>query len=188
VWEQTSTPGINVLCTEDGCFRNCQLSCSGTFSLDPEEIRQKSWVFGWGSDSYCRVCYHYYGDHRHFRAKWTQKNNVENVTNYDARSKFYAAESLISTNSSQQNSVRLELQQVEQELKRLEGQLRNLCTQFQGLSLAGSFKDHLASTVRLLEVRLSTMKSGGANAATSKQMEARVEIARKKLAIVKAAV
>jgi hypothetical protein len=82
----------------------------------------------------------------------------------------------------------LELQQGEQELKRLEGQLRDLCTQFQGASLAGSFKDHLASTVRLLEVRLSTMKSGGANAATSKQMEARVEMARKKLAIVEAAV
>jgi hypothetical protein len=187
MWEQTSTYGINVLCTQDGCFQNCQVGCSGAFSFDPEEIRARSSAFGWGSDTYCRVCYHYYMDHQHFRAKWVQKSNNKHVTDHNARSRFYAAQSQVSTNSSQQYSARQNLQQSEQELKRLEGELRDLCTQFRGLSLAGSFTDHLASTVRLLDVRLSTMQSGGADAAASKRMEVRVEMAKKQLAIVKAA-
>jgi len=187
MWEQTSTYDINLLCTSEGCYQNCQVGCGGTFSFDPEEIRGKSSAFGWGSDFYCRVCDHYYMDHRHFRAKWTQKSNIKRVNDYNARSRFYAAQSQVSTNNSQQRSAQQNLQQSEQELKRLEGELRELCTQFQSLSLAGSFTDHLASTVRLLDVRLSTMQSGGADAAASKQMEARIETARKVLAVVKAA-
>ena len=187
MWEQTSTFGINLLCTEEDCFQNCQLGCSGAFSFDPEDIRRTSSAFGWGNDYYCRVCDHHYTDHRHFRSKWIQRSNGRTVTDYNARSRFNTAQSHVSTNNSQQSSARQNLQQCEQELKRLQGQLRDLCTQFRGLSLAGSFTDHLASTVRLLEVRLSTMQSGGADATASKQMEAKVETAKKKLAIVKTA-
>jgi hypothetical protein len=187
MWEQTSTFGINLLCTEEGCFQNCQLGCGGAFSFDPEDIRTRSSAFGWGNDFYCRVCNHYYTDHRHFRSKWIKKSDVQNVTDYNARSSFYTAQSHVSTNNSQQYSAQQNFQQCEQELKRLKGELRNLCTQFRGLSLAGSFTDHLASTARLLEVRLSTMQSGGADATVSKQMEVKVEMAKKKLVIVKAA-
>jgi hypothetical protein len=187
MWEQTSTFGINLLCTEEGCFQNCQLGCSGAFSFDPEDIRKKSSAFGWGNDHYCRVCYHYYTDHRHFRSKWIKKSDVQSVTDYDARSRFYAAQSHVSTNNSQQYSAQQNSRQCEQKLKKLQGELRDLCTQFRGLSLAGSFTDHLTSTARLLEVRLSTMRSGGADATASKQMEAKVETAKKKLAIVTAA-
>jgi hypothetical protein len=187
MWKQTSTHHINVLCTKDSCFQNCQVRCGGTFSLDPDEIRRKSSAFGWGRDYYCRVCHHYYTDHRHFRAEWRQESNVKQITDYSAQSRFYAAQSQVSTNSSQQYSAQRNLRQSEQELKRLEGELRELCIRFQGLSLAGSFTDHLASTARLLEVRLSTMQSGGADTTASKQMEARVETVRKQLATVKAA-
>jgi hypothetical protein len=187
MWVQTSTYGINLLCTEEDCFQNCQLGCGGAFSFDPEDIRKNSSAFGWGNDSYCRVCYHYYTDHRHFRSKWIKKNDVKNVTDYSARSRFNTAQSQVSTNNSQQYSAQQNLHQCEQELKRSQGELRVLCTQFRGLSLAGNFTDHLASTARLLEVRLSTMRSGGADATASKQMEAKVETAKTKLAIVKAA-
>jgi hypothetical protein len=186
-WEQKPTYGINLLCTADDCFQNCQLGCGGTFSFDPEEILMKSSAFGWGSDHYCRVCYHYYTDHQHFRAKWATKSNVQSVVDYDARSRFRAAQSHVSTNSLHQRSAQQNLQQCKQELKKLQGELCDLCNEFRRLSLAGSFTDHLASTARLLEVRLSTIRSGGADATASKQMEAKVEAANKKLAIVKAA-
>ena len=187
MWEQTSTYGINVLCTKDGCYQNCQTGCSGTFSLDPDKIRQKSSAFGWGRAYYCRVCHHHYSDHRHFRAKWEKKSTTKYVADHAARRRLQAAQVQVSKNMAEQHLAQNDLRQSELELRRLELTLRRSCIDFRGLSLARCFSDHLASTVRLLEVRLSAMRSGQADAAASKRMEVIVEAARKKLTIVKAA-
>jgi hypothetical protein len=50
---------------------------------------------------------------------------------------------------------------LEEELWAHEKHLGELCMEFQGLAIAGSFSGHMASAIRRLEMRLAAMKSSG---------------------------
>jgi hypothetical protein len=51
--------------------------------------------------------------------------------------------------------------------------------QFQGLALSGSFSGHLAAAIRMLDVRLATMKNSGSDSDSIRQMEKRISSLRK---------
>jgi hypothetical protein len=115
------------------------------------------------------VCHHSCLDHGHYHTRWDVETSSETVTDSDAQTKYYQAQLEASIIQSKKwiNNSKSEIQQHEENIGKL-------CIQFPDVALSGSFAGHIASAIRLLEVRLATMKSGGTDQGSIGTMEDRI--------------
>ena len=159
--------------------------------MDRSEIHRRCWAFydgdQFGQLDNCRACGHPWQDHHHFHTEWEVEQQNETIVDDKAKQKFTAAQSQADAITSQKQQIELAIQKFEEELRQHEEHLGHLCLQFQELALAGSFAGHLASAIRMLEVRLATMKSTGSDSASIQRMEERIESLRKRYKIVEKA-
>jgi hypothetical protein len=103
------------------------------------------------------------------------KQQSETIVDDEAKQKFDAAYSQTDKIMLQQQQIKKAIQRFEKEVQQREEHLGQLCLQFQGLALSGSFSGHLAAAIRMLEVRLATMKNSGSDPDSIKRMEERIE-------------
>lgn len=188
---QKNTSYHNTLCTVPQCFSNCHQHCQLEFLLDCVEIHRRCTAFCDGDEfgrlENCNVCNHSWQDHRHFHAEWDVEQQNETTVDDEAKQKFTAAQSQAGMITSQKQQIEQAIQRFEEEVRQHEEHLGELCLQFQDLALSGSFSGHLASAIRMLEVRLETMKSSGSDSASIERMEERIESLRKRYNIVEKA-
>src|ERR1700728_1015362 len=92
---QTDTYHHNTLCTARNCYSNCHEYCDLEFLLDRNEIGRRCMAFS----SYgrqvrnCVVCHHSCLDHGHYHTRWDVETRSETVTDSDAQTKYYQAQS-----------------------------------------------------------------------------------------------
>jgi seryl-tRNA synthetase len=103
----------------------------------------------------------------------------ETIVDGESKQKFDAAHSEIDKIILQKQKIQQVIQRFEEELRQHDEHLGQLCLQFQGLALSGSFSGHLAAAIRMFEVRLTTMKKAGSDLDSIGQMEKRIESLRK---------
>jgi hypothetical protein len=186
---QTDTSHHNTLCTVRDCYSNCHESCSLEFLLDPNQIGRLCAAFtSYGRRvTNCVICHHSYREHRHFHTKWDVKTKSEKVTDYQAQKKYNQAQSEVYTIQYQKSAIQKGIDGFESEIRQHEEHLGKLCVEFQDVALSGNFAGHIASAIRLLEVRLSTMKSNGTDAQSIGRMEGRIASLQQRLDIVERA-
>lgn len=186
---QTDTSHHNTLCTVRDCYSNCHQYCELEFLLDPNQIGQRCAAFYSNGVRVvnCVVCRHSYREHRHFHTKWDVETRSETVTDDTAQSKYNQAQSEVYTIQYQKSTIEQAINQFEADIRRHEEDLGKLCIEFQDVALSGSFAGHISAAIRLLEVRLSTMKSNGTDAQSIGTMESRIESLQQRLDIVERA-
>jgi hypothetical protein len=159
--------------------------------IDFEEIHRRCTAFHGGYTSEpldnCRECNHSWKDHRHFHSEWEVQQQSETIVDDEAKQKFDAAYSQTDKIVLQQQQIKEAIQKFEKELQQRELYLGQLCLQFQGLALSGSFSSHIGAAIRMLKVRLATMKSSGSDPDSIKRMEERIESLSKRYDIVEKA-
>jgi capsule polysaccharide export protein KpsE/RkpR len=111
----------------------------------------------------------------------------ETIVDDEAKERFTNAQSQADSIAAQKEKIERAIQKFEEELRAHEKHLGELCMEFQGLALAGSFSGHIASAIRMLEVRLATMKSSGSDRDSIERMEERIESLRKQYRVVEKA-
>ena len=186
---QADTSYHNTLCTVRDCYSNCHEQCSLEFLMDPDEIGRRCAIFDDNDRrvTNCTVCHHSFRDHRHFHSKWSVETKPETVTDDDAQKKYNEAQSTVHSIQFQQSRIKDAIKLFETKIREHEESLGKLCLEFQGVALSGSFAGHIASAIRLLEVRLATMKSNGTDSQGIKRMEDRIASLQQKLDIVERA-
>jgi hypothetical protein len=186
---QTDTYHHNTLCTYRDCYSNCHEYCDLEFLLNPNEIGRRCAAFSSNGSRVvnCVVCHHSYREHRHFHTRWDVETRSETVTDDTAQRKYEEAQSEVYTIQHQKSAIERAINQFESEIRRHEEHLGKLCIEFQDVALSGSFAGHIASAIRLLEVRLSTMKSNGTGAQSIGTMESRIGSLQQRLDIVERA-
>jgi hypothetical protein len=187
---QKDTQYHNTLCGSPQCYSNCHLQCQLEFLMDRSEIHRRCWAFNdddHGRLENCKSCNHSWQDHHHFHSQWEVEQQDETIVDDEAKQKFTAAQSKADSITFHKQQIELAIQRFDEELRQHEEHLGQLCLQFQELALSGSFSGHLASAIRMLQVRLATMKSSGSDSASIEQMEERIESLQKRYDIVERA-
>jgi hypothetical protein len=159
--------------------------------MDRSEIHRRCVVFNDGDEfgrlDNCNACSHSWQDHHHFHTEWEVEQQDETTVDDEAKQKFTAAQSKADAITSQKQNIEQAIQKFKEEVRQHEVHLGELCLQFQDLALSGSFSGHLASAIRMLVVRLETMKSSGSDSDSIGRMEERIESLRKRYDIVEKA-
>jgi hypothetical protein len=180
---QEPTASKNTLCTEIGCYANCQESCRLPFALTSKWIK----LCGVMSDGVCKVCNHSFQSHRHFRAKWVDK--VDTPVSIDPKKKkdWEDAE-----DSKEKKAVLLESYQqalsgYNQYINDGTLELAQLVDDYAGLSLSGSFSAQVEKAVRLLEQKYAAMQEQGADQDQIRRIEGSLDVMRRKLELLRKA-
>ena len=189
---QTDTYHHNTLCTARNCYSNCHEYCELEFLLDPNEIWRRcaafeSQAYGGRRPTNCVVCHHSYREHRHFHTRWEVETRTETVMDDNAQVKYSQAQSEVYSIQYQKSTIEQAINRFQADILQHEENLGKLCIEFQNVALSGSFAGHIASAIRLLEVRLSTMKSNGTDAQSIGSMEGHIASLQQRLDIVERA-
>ncbi|KAF9459251.1 hypothetical protein BDZ94DRAFT_1051622 [Collybia nuda] len=208
VYRQVETANHNTLCTQPGCYSNCDEDCTLSFSFDSRDLLA-CWIFS-GSNTprsvpkchplnnwlfstnvrgslACVKCGHSNADHRHYNSRWELCEDTEYIIDPAAKSKY---DNAIFQKDQLEYSLE-ELRHFNKEMEKLlAGDMldtKQLLENYNKLSLSGSFAYPVQKSISLLELNLETMRGNGTEAQNIKSVEKALCRMQEKFAVVEKA-
>jgi hypothetical protein len=173
------TSDHNTICTYSGCHSNCHKHCNMSFTMDEYDIQERCWAFRKGRYTKCRECGHSYRYHQHEKALWEQYSWTETVVNEPRKREYTNAEYYYNYYDSQYNQASGALYSLRNNVSSSQGNVTRLGQSFNTLALSGSFSGHLASMLRLLQLRYEVMQKTGSSVQALSIMSANIEALKK---------
>ena len=168
IWDRKNTTNHNTLCTHGTCHSNCHLSCGLAFLMSSAELGNRctafssSWGQGLADNAVCDECHHTAVYHRHFNNLWEEVPVQSKVTDEKAKKAYEDAK----TDKEKQEAAKVilegQLKVIEEEVKKGQGKIEELCLQYEGLAISNSFSSYIQATIKLLQQRYEARSKAGA--------------------------
>ena len=170
IWDRKDTTDHNTLCTNGTCHSNCHLSCTLEFLMSSAELGNRCSAFSsyWsrgradGDNAVCDVCHHKALYHRHYNNLWEEVLVPSKVTDEKAKKAYEEAKTEKKKEEAAKVILEGRLKDIEEEIKKGQEKIEELCLQYEGLAISTSFSSYIQATIKLLQQRYEARSKAGA--------------------------
>ena len=177
-WRQQPSSTNNRVCSQIGCYSNCEFDCKTNVSFTLSRF------FG-GS---CPTCKHSLSDHRFLYAQWDKVTDVQVSVDQNMKEKWEDAKDAKEKREVFIAACRKALNDLDQVVNRATHDLGRQVERHESLSLGGSFAAQVRSAVKLLEqTHAALQRKKDVSADQLEKVEAAWDRMAKRLSIINAA-
>jgi len=191
IWQKIpdTTQAHHTTCSYSGCHTNCHMHCQLPETPDCAVIGIGCLAFNDGTSVAinCRQCGHTADHHHHWRATWEQKVEENVDINEDRKREHLQASYNLRTTEGQRQALEREQANSRDTLNKAVDRLGQLCHEFNGIAISGSFSGFISSRINALEEEQETMKMNGSNPEALDGMKRSIELLISQLGVIQMA-